>query len=433
MLSFLVCASVVAEDGAPEEGLLVDRVWAGHSVGFALLTVPPRQYAAYYNADRELIVAQRDLDSDTWARHKLPEKLGWDSHNSIVLVEDSAGHLHLAANMHVDPLRYYRTEEPGEAGTLVRVRAMTGREEERVTYPQFLTGPDGTLVFTYRDGGSGRGNQIYNRYDTETRTWSRLLDTPLTDGEGKRNAYFDGPRLGPDGFYHLCWVWRDTPDCATNHNVSYARSRDLVQWERSDGTAYTLPITFDEAEIVAPVPPGGGLINGNARLGFDLAQRPVVSYHKHDEEGHTQAYAARLEDGAWRHRQLSDWSYRWDFSGGGTIHFEIRIQPVRVVEGRLELAYSHAEEGSGRWILDPDSLAVVETLPPTPPVQPAALRGPTSDFPGMGVRWGGDSGRAAEPGLRYFLRWESLGPNRDRPRPEPWPEPSALTLHGFRP
>ena len=30
--------------------------------------------------------------------------------------------------------------------------------------------------------------------------------------------------------------------------------------------------------------------------------------------------------------------------------------------------------------------------------------------------------------LHYFFVWETLGSNRDRARPEPWPEPSTLTL-----
>lgn len=420
-----------AADPVPITGLPIAPVWSGHSVGFALFTAPPRQFVAFYDTDRHMTVAQRDLDSPDWTFARLPEQLGWDSHNSIVLTRDADGHLHLAGNMHVHPLRYFRTGRPDDITSLVRVPAMVGALEDRVTYPQFLTGPDDALIFTYRDGGSGRGNQIYNQYDTATRTWSRLLDTPLTDGEGKRNAYFDGPHRGPDGRYHLCWVWRDTPDCATNHSLSYARSPDLRHWERSDGTPLALPITLATGEIVDPVPPGGGLINGNARLGFDDEHRPILSYHKFDENGHTQIYNARLEHGVWIQRQASAWDYRWEFSGGGTIHFEIGVQPVRVVAGRLEQAYRHAKAGGGRWLLDSGSLAVVDTQPAAPPLQPAALRKVQSDFPGMRVHWRADSGSAETPGHTYQLRWESLGPNRDKPRDPPWPAPSPLTLHRF--
>ncbi len=60
------------------------------------------------------------------------------------------------------------------------------------------------FIFTYRDGQSGNGNQIY---DLKNKTWRRFLDKPLTDGEGKHNAYFNGPILGPDGYFSLAWIW----------------------------------------------------------------------------------------------------------------------------------------------------------------------------------------------------------------------------------
>jgi hypothetical protein len=182
---------------------------------------------------------------------------------------------------------------------------------------------------------------------------------------------------------------------------------------------------------VDPVPPGGGLLNGNARLGFDGEHRPIIVYHKHDEDGNTNLFAARLEEGDWRRHRVSDWDYHWDFSGGGTIHFEIRVGGVRARGGKLELGYHHDKFGSGRFLLDADTMEVLDTLPTPEPIQPAHLRAPAQDFPGMAVRWQGDSGRAEAPGTRYMLRWETLGPNRDLPRDPPWPEPSALVLYRF--
>lgn len=97
---------------------------------------------------------------------------------------------------------------------------MTNMEEERCTYPRFMVGSDGQLLFMYRSGRSGNGRSFFNRYDLASQTWSRFLDTPLFDGEELRNAYPIGPLKGPDGKFHIIWVWRDTPDCATNHDLS---------------------------------------------------------------------------------------------------------------------------------------------------------------------------------------------------------------------
>jgi hypothetical protein len=249
------------------EKIEVDRVWSGHPVGFSLLTQGDRQFAAYYDAERHMTVASRKLDEKDWHRVRLPEVLNWDSHNSVTLAVDSAGCLHLSGNMHVRPLVYFRTAKALDIDSFERA-PMTGARENRVTYPAFLNGPSGELIFTYRDGSSGNGDQVYNVYDTTQRTWRRLLDTSLCTGNGKMNAYLSGPARGPDGLFHLCWVWRDTPDCATNHDLSYARSRDMIHWENAAGEALELPITLESRGVVVdPVPPGGGVINGNTKLG----------------------------------------------------------------------------------------------------------------------------------------------------------------------
>jgi len=418
-----------------EQNLEVAKVWSGHPVGFCLLTHGERQYVAFYDADRQMTVAARKLDQDRWDLVRLPSKLGWDSHNSIVMAVDQAGFLHLSGNMHCNPLVYFRTEQPHDIHTFQRVPVMVGNAEQRCTYPQFFTGPQQELLFTYRDGGSGNGVQIYNRYDVATRTWRRLLDTPLIDGQGQMSAYLDTLRQDRQGVFHLCWVWRDTPDCATNHDVCYARSRDLVHWEKSDGTPLTLPITYATNEIVDAVPPGQGLINGNARLGFDDRDRPVISYIKYDAAGHTQAFNARLEDGQWKTRQITNWDYRWEFSGGGSIPFEIRIGPVEMDDaGRLVQTFGHPKAGSGRWLVNPKTLMPEKQLSSKRSV-PASVRRKETDFPGIQVKWASDagvSGDAAKEGIYYMLRWETLGPNRDRPREGPLPPPSTLRVLKLR-
>ena len=57
---------------------------------------------------------------------------------------------------------------------------------------------------------------------------------------------------------------------------------------------------------------------------------------------------------------------------------------------------------------------------------PAELGRVRSTFAGMQVKWAGDSNPSTQE--QYRLRWETLGPNRDHPRPAPWPEPTMLQL-----
>jgi len=412
----------------------VDQVWAGHPVGFALLTAPPKQFVAYYDADRNLVVASRALNEDTWSRTTLPEKVGWDSHNYLTMALDDGRQLHLSGNMHGAPLVYFKSSVPLAATTMERVSRLTGGEEGKMTYPHFFRGPQGEFIYTYRDGSSGNGNQIYNVYNEAANTWSRLLDTPLTDGAGKRNAYLNGPTLGQDGYYHLVWVWRESPDCATNHSISYMRSRDLRHWENIRGEALALPVTLESpGVIVDPVPERGGLINGNATFGFDLENRVVVTYHKYDPQGNSQVYNARWDGEGWSIVSGTQWDTRWEFSGGGSIEFDVRVQPVQRDEGgNLVQEWRHWQLGRQRWRLDPVSLAPVERVEPAPNGSPRALSRVVSTFPGMEVRTASDLNKAHGEEVRYVLRWETLGRNRDKPREKPWPDPVPLEVVTIR-
>ena len=423
--------SAAAKKPAPitlAENIEVAPAWAGHPVGFALLTRGDQQFVAFYDAERNMTIGQRTLGDKSFKLTVLPTQVAWDSHNGIEMALDNDGYLHVSGNMHNKPLIYFRSQQPLDASSLVRVAAMTGDKEDKVTYPHFFGGPDGQFLFAYRDGGSGKGNQIYNLYAPKTQTWKHLLTEPLMDGEGERNAYPTVPELGPDGFFHVVWVWRDSPLSETSHDPSYARSRDMVHWESSHGEPVTLPITYKTGEIVAPVPVNGGIINGGVKLGFDKQKRVIVSFIKYDEKGATQIYNARLENGQWNVVQASDWNYRWAFSGGGSMSFDVRLGGVNAEpDGTLTQSYNNVKEGNGAWVLDPDTLKVVGEKPPTGKM-PAELNRLESKWPEMQVMRAYEDGGFGADGVRYVLKWETLPSNRDKPREKPWPPPSTLRL-----
>lgn len=414
----------------------LEPVWSGHPVSFCLLTEKDQQFAAYYDAERRMTVAQRRLGETSWTFTRLPSQVGWDSHNYVTLAVDADGHLHLAGNMHVAPMTYFRSRSPLDASTLERVEPMARPElEKRATYPRFFTGPDGALLFKYRDGKSGQGNDIINRYDLPARKWRPLFDAPLTDGLGEMNAYFAGPEPGPDGFYHLCGTWRDTPDCATNHSLSYARSRDLVHWETAAGQPLRLPLSPRNIDIADPVKPGDGLINVSYRLGFDNLHRPILAYHRYDGEGQSQVFCARFEDGRWVTRPVTRWKgYRWDFGGGGSIpNSEVHPgTPAPAGEGKIELAWQSPTE-SGTFLLDETTLEPLGKAPRKPSEwrEPAGFGKVENPAPGMQHRRAWDVGKNAPAGSRYALIWETLGANRDKTRPGPTPPPSMLRLIRF--
>lgn len=396
-------------------------------VAFSLLTHGDKQFVAFYAPDHQMIVASRNINDDKWRYCPLPSKIGWDGHNSIAMKIDSDNQIHLSGNMHVDSLMYFRTTRPLDITSFKKINRMVGINEAKVTYPAFMDGPNNTFIYHYRDGGSGNGNEIFNIYDVKTQTWSRLLDRPLTDGKGLRNAYMSGPSLGPDNYYHLVWVWRDSYLCETNNHLSYARSRNLKDWESAAGERVELPITIEQKELwVDPIPIKAGLINGGVKVGFDNKKRLLITYHKFDKNGNNQAYIARFNHGKWEMKQISNWNYRWYFSGGGGIAFEIVINGVQKYENNLvKIGYNHIKYGEGYWLVDEDSLKVVETVTQSSPAK-KEISGVKDDLV-MRKKVVNDCGKGYK-GKKFSLEWETLPQNRDKARVGVYVEPTILRV-----
>lgn len=405
---------------------------ADFTVLYCLMNHGPHQFAAWYDAAHRLTVGQRRLPDGVWRTFQpesfwLPERgryahiTEFDSHNYLTLAVDGAGYIHLAGNMHVDPLIYFRSRAPLDISSLTCVPHMTGERESRATYPVFFKDNQGRLLFRYRDGCSGNGDDLYNIFDTETHSWSRLLDTPLLNGEGQRNGYARQPVCGPDGNWHMVWMWRETPHCETNNNLSYARSPDLQRWQRSDGTPLTLPIARHQGEIVDAADVKGGLINMVQEVGFDNQGQPLLIYHRYDDAGRSQAYLARPDGrGHWHIVQLSQWDFRWDFSGGGSIPPDVTLSaPQALGDGLLQVEWTSRWAGSGVWIIEDSSLKVVMTKPLTSRL-PTNLWQPRQQIaPQAEVQLIPAQNSDYRPQSRYWLRWEALPIFRDVAHGEP--------------
>lgn len=452
LLNYWVCNSqkatfdlVIDETSNADEivqTIKIDSVWAGHPVRFCLYTNENRQYIAYYNANRNAVVGQRNLSDDQFDLHILPATtreeargtstvLGWDSHNSLTIGIDKAGFIHLSGNVHNHPLTYFRSTKAHDISTLEQIFEMVGSEEQQTTYPHFLMTKENEMLYHYRDGGSGNGNEIYNKYDVESKVWSRLLDVPLTDGQGLMSAYQTQPRVMKDGWYHMYWVWRDTPDCSTNHDLSYMKSPDLVKWYNAFGEEFDLQVTYDKKlVIVDPIPPKGGIINHAAKLVLDDNNKPVFAYHKYDERGMLQLFTAQTKNGSWVYKQVTDWDYRWEFFGQGSINVEFIINGFRVrPDGMAEIDYWHIKYGNGTILLNENFEHAGKVNKAKPIKEKLALEG---TFPGLRVNIRKDEGINKSKDSQYILKWESIDRNRDKPRAKPWPEPSNLYLYKLK-
>lgn len=439
VLTSMVSTDVLAQTNESKvvQSVAIDNVWSGHRVKPFLLTRGKHQFVAYYDSNRQMTVAYRELGK-VWRYYKVDSYLGWDSHNYVTMELDSEGYLHLSGNMHADPIEYFRMSEPYNVRSLKRVDVMVDKAlERRMTYPIFMRNKNNDVLLKYRDGGSGNGNEIYNIYDVKTKSWSRLHSNQFLDGEGKMSGYFEGPTLGPDGNFHLIWVWRNTPDASTNHSLSYARSPDLVSWEDSNGKAITLPLTLKHTEVVDPVPPKGGMINNNVKIGFDQNKRPIISYHKYDEAGNTQFYVARKEGTKWTQAKISNWqNFRWDFGGGGSLgRFPVEPTAPVVLDDKTLGVVVRRDDDIIRFVLDAQSLETIriEDAHKYPPqIADISKQSNFNIFAStklkleLGVFEG--VGDKSPSGNQYYLSWYGQPGNRDIAHTF-IPQASVLLLH----
>ncbi|MFN0256922.1 BNR repeat-containing protein [Pedobacter ureilyticus] len=321
LLFFLSWLGVAAQN--VEQLTIAENGWANNSVNTvifrknALTTFKDNQYVAYYDNEQYVVLAKRKLNSKQWevARTAFKGDAN-DAHKSISIMVDGNGYLHLGWGQHNNKLNYAKSIAPNST-TMGEKEEMIGKEENKVSYPEFYKLANGNLLFFYRDGGSGNGNLMINQYDTKTKTWKRIQNN-LVSGEGKRNAYTQ-TTIDAKGTIHISWVWRESPNVASNHDLCYAKSTDGgITWTKSSGKKYTLPITLENAEYAFKIPQGSELINQTA-MATDAKGNPfIATYWRPGETSVPQYHMVYHLDGKWQVRNLNFRKQAFTLSGSGT-------------------------------------------------------------------------------------------------------------------
>ena len=234
------------------------------------------QIAAYYDYYGTIVLAKR-VNEGQWFYEWTGLKGDiTDAHNTISVAVDGDGYIHLAWGQHARSLNYAHSEEP--LSLKITVKEMIGDLEKFVTYPEFYNLPNGDLFFLYRDGGSGNGNLVLNKYHTEQNAWERVQDN-LISGEGERSPYWQAV-IDYKGRLHISWVWRETTDVSTNYNISYMVSTDMsgTQFQNSKGELLILPVIEDTAEVICEIPQNSSLINQTSMTVDENDMPYIVSY-----------------------------------------------------------------------------------------------------------------------------------------------------------
>jgi len=323
ILLFLFCYQSKGQSIAGVSLTEVDSGWASNSVNTvvfrknSLVSFKDEQFISFYDKDGFVVLGKRKQGAKQWILKRSAYKGNTaDAHNSISMMVDGDGYLHLAWDHHNNPLRYCRSVKPGSLEMSEKM-SMTGKTEKTVSYPEFYKMPDGNLLFLYRDGGSGRGNLVINKYNKATKQWTQLHSN-LIDGEGQRNAYWQ-VCTDTKGTIHISWVWRESPDVASNHDICYARSKDGgVTWEKSSGEKYQLPITAANAEYALKIPQKSELINQTSMFA-DAQGNPYIANYWCDA-GSTvpQYHLVYLLNKQWQVQNLGFRKTAFSLSGQGT-------------------------------------------------------------------------------------------------------------------
>ncbi|MCR4029703.1 MULTISPECIES: BNR repeat-containing protein [Flavobacterium] len=322
--------------------------WSNNSVNTvifrnsALTSFKGDQYTAYYDPEGRMVLAKRKLNSKKWDKLITPYSGNVkDAHNDISIVIDGEGYLHVSWDHHDTRLRYARSKKPFSL-ELGEEKPMTGIDEDKVTYPEFHNLSNGNLLFCYRSGASGRGNLVIKSYDLKKQEWTSLQNN-LLDGENQRSAYWQ-MCIGKKGIY-ISWVWRESWDVSTNHDVCYAFSADGGKtWQKSTGEKYILPITKATAEHAWEVPQNSSLINQTA-MTVDEKDNPYIATYWNNNSK-PQYKVVYLSDGKWN---LMDTDFRktsFNLGGGGTKRIPISRPEILVNKSMLYLLFRDEERNN---------------------------------------------------------------------------------------
>ena len=332
----------------------VVKAWAGNSVNAvvfrknSLVTYKNIQFIAFYNQKGTLTLGKRKLNTSKW---EIVETVFGgnihDAHNCISIMVDGDGFLHVSWDHHGNPLNYAHSVAPLSL-QLTDKMPMTGLNDTNATYPEFYKMPNGNLIFLYRDGRSGKGNLVMNRYDVKSKIWTQL-HTNLIDGEGRQNAYWQAC-VDKSGTFNISWVWRGSPDVASNHDMLFARSTDGgISWEKSTGEKYGLPINEANAELACNIPQNSELINQTSMTTDDNGNPFIASYWRSANSTIPQYHIVYNVGNKWNELDLGFRTTPFSLSGVGTKRIPIS-RPQVLVSGKndkasIQLFFRDSERG----------------------------------------------------------------------------------------
>jgi len=309
-----------------------------------ILTYKGYQYTVYYNMTRNVCIARRKMPVGAWEEVVLPYRNSAnDAHNTISMgISAGDGRIHLSYDHHNDPLHYCYSvtgsanepeKMPWEPATFSATTDVMEKAIPNVTYPRFISKPDGNLLFECRFRWSGYGDSYLREYDCKTQKWS--LIGRYVQGEDVTPdacAYINGMSYDKQGRLYVTWCWRDDFGGGSNHDFYYAYSEDHGRtWKDNKGDAKASVDVMDPVEdrvtrnalgqtkksyMVEAIPYNRGYINQETQDVDSKGRIHAVNSHIPDGQAsdanwNNSRVKARLhhrfrkEDGTWVKRMIT--------------------------------------------------------------------------------------------------------------------------------
>ncbi|MFB6340871.1 BNR repeat-containing protein [Saccharicrinis sp. FJH62] len=321
----------------------------------AVMTYRGYQYIVFWNKEKQVCLSRKKLPEGNWKTIAFTDYISdhdiSDGHYSISFgICKNDGTIHLSFDHHNDEL-HYRVSEEGlankpesvswsaesfsavknylESGVILNEAKFPGA----ITYPRFISKPNGDMLFECRTGWSGDGNSHLWEYSGASHSWTYIGEylhgrsDGMPEGYVNNCGYINGLHYTPGGTrLHVSLVWRDSPDPNSNHDICYAFSDDDGRtWYNSDSMLIGTTGSFDKRRLlnfysegfkVLTVGQNRGLINQEAQVidskgGIHILQ----SYMKDDARGNswydrrTKAYMRHIyqdKNGVWQNDVIAE-------------------------------------------------------------------------------------------------------------------------------
>ena len=265
-----------------------------------------KEYVARYrNSDGQMVISDSTPGSGIWTDHvaTTPVPAITDDHLMIAIATDGAGCVIVAWGMHSTPQNVWIGSTPGDctvtaAGVLASPLAPgQATPEAAATYPVLRRLSTGDVIYLWRTGASGNGNQCVYRWNYVSRTFT-AVNMALMNGQGTRSAYLNTVWIDATDRISVAWQWRDSVAVSDAFDCNMLYTLDGFQSTRSmDNTLLPSSITSTNApSALAQSIPKSATAFYEAAQGFccDAGQRGIaINYYDDGGGAGIQLHATR--------------------------------------------------------------------------------------------------------------------------------------------